>query len=413
MKLKINKTLLANLDKHRPAKGKAYLRDSGLTGFAIALSPTAASYICEKRCPMTSKTKRIALGKVEYLDLDEARLKAKEILLSLEKGESIDDKNRRRRTVPTFEEALDLYLDQRPLRKNTSDQYRRDITKNLADWLKMPISKVTEEMAIRSFKEIEKRAPGVASKVMVIAHAVLSFASAHPTCRHPDGSRMLAISPVRILSELRIRTQFKPRTDHINTEDMPRFYEGLQSITCPTTRNLILFILLTGCRKSEARLLKWHEVNMLSRRVSLPAERVKTNQARLIPITDELAEILQDQASRRLPVGDYVFPTKSGIAPLSNLRIGELLKQAAKSMSDQYITPHGLRRTYITHTSKADVMPEYIQKKLVGHSHDVTADYRQIAFADLLEAAQRATKHIQYLLQGESHIPARKGMAGR
>lgn len=399
-KLKITKQILATIDKYRPVKGKAFLRDTTLTGFAICVSAGQSTYVAEGKIKGTRTARRKTIGRVELVDLDDAKRQARSFLLDLANG--IDSKNESgdesERKVPTLEQALELYLQQRPLTQNSQRQYKNNITVNLQSLMQKPIDSISETLVIREFERIKKRAPVVAHKVMAMLHGVLSFASAHPDCRYKDGTRMLMVSPVRILSELRMTTKPKPRTDHLTVDELPAFAEALSRVDDITAKNLILFILLTGCRLDEARLLRWNELSMLRFRIDLPAERVKTKSGRVLPITTEILAILEQQGQLKSEISAYVFPSKTGVSHIAENAVRQAFTQVRNEINRSGLKIHGLRRTYITLTSKHQIMSEHEQKLLVGHALDQTGRYRQTSFEDLKSAAQRATTHIAKIM---------------
>lgn len=390
-KIKLTKLVINNIDKHRPESGKKYLRDIGLTGFGILLSPTSAAYIVEKRDGITGKSVRVTIGKVGLLDLDEARLRAKELLIQIEKGQLEEKKSP---LALTFGEALDDYLANRQLREYSIRQYRRDITSNLAHWLALPILEITEDKVLAEYQRIAKRAAGVANKVFAMVHGVLSFAAANPKNRLPDGSRALPFSPCRVLSDLKVRHKLKPRTGHLADEELPLFGAALATVKREDVRDLILFIFLTGVRRNEARFLRWSDLNLLSRKVTLTAEMVKTKQERVVPITAEIEAIIQRRAAVKSQVCDYVFLSPTGTAAICERELRTAICKIANAIGKNNLTVHDLRRSYVTHTSDPAIMTESQQKLLVGHASDITGNYRQTSFSDLYKAAQRATTYL-------------------
>lgn len=394
IKTKITQKTLKGLDDNRPAKGQSFIRDSQLKGFAVKLTPSGCSYIVEGRVKGSGQVRRLVLGKVALMGLEDARHRARQFLLEL--GQGIDPvlPASPPASVPTFGEALDLYLSERPLRESSKEQYRRQVPRALARWVDLPVDEITEDMAKADYLQMVNRAPGLAIKVFKVAHAVLRFASAQPRYRNADGTRMLATSPVAVLSELGIKRVLSPRKDYLNEAELVGFGTALNEVENTTHRNLLKFLLLTGMRLNEARRLMWHEVNMLSRVVTLSAERVKTKVGREVPLTIETYEIIADQARSRSVVCDYVFPCGTGTAPANEVYLRRDWKKLREKLNRPNLKIHGLRRTYTTMASAPGIMAEFELKMLIGHRGDITAGYRQISTDALRAPAQRATAHI-------------------
>ncbi|MBL0189456.1 MAG: tyrosine-type recombinase/integrase [Candidatus Obscuribacter sp.] len=398
-KVRITKQLIANLDKYKPTSGKGFIRDTSIVGFAVCITKTSATYTVEGQVKGTRKNRRRSIGKVVLIDLDEARRQAKAFMLDLASGlDPTSNKNNAADQVPTLREALALYLQQRPLTRNTRKQYETNLNSNLSSMMDRPISAITEGDVIKEFQRIKSRAPVVANLVMSMLHSVLGFASAHPDYRFRDGSRMLVISPVRILSELKMKSKPAPRTDHLTVDELPRFAKALDRLQNRTARNLILFLVLTGWRFNEARELRWSEVSMLRFRIDLPAERCKTKAKRVLPITAEIMAVLEEQGTLKTPVSTHVFISKTSTTAITEDVFREAFKQVRNEIGRSDLKIHGLRRTYVSHTSRREVLTEHEQKILVGHALDQTGRYRQTSFEDLKAAAQRATAHITKLM---------------
>ena len=57
-KLKITKRVIATIDKYRPVKGKTFVRDTTLTGFAICVSASQSVYVAEGKVKGTRTARR-------------------------------------------------------------------------------------------------------------------------------------------------------------------------------------------------------------------------------------------------------------------------------------------------------------------------------------------------------------------
>lgn len=66
------------------------------------------------------------------------------------------------------------------------------------------------------------------------------------------------------------------------------------SLAAPETSygRLLKMLLLTGCRRSELGDLKWSEVDLEARTITLPRERTKNGKEHVVPLTGAAMEIL-------------------------------------------------------------------------------------------------------------------------
>jgi len=153
----------------------------------------------------------------------------------------------------------------------------------------------------------------------------------------------------------------------------------------------------TGMREGEILKLKWGMVSLKDGVINLPKEITKTHKDRAIPISDELAGVLD-----RLPRGikeDYpVFPFKGKEIH----DIGAVMRKACngtkivygRSKGEGFIS-HNLRRTFYTDARKADVQ-ESVIKEITGHARNEVVDrYNQVDLGDKRQAIEKLTQYRQ------------------
>ena len=96
-----------------PAGGDHFVWDSGdraLKGFGIRVKPSGvASFLIQYRT-RTGRTRRLAIGRVGTLAPEEARDRARELLVAVAKGEDPSGERHRIRKATTVSELCDLYL---------------------------------------------------------------------------------------------------------------------------------------------------------------------------------------------------------------------------------------------------------------------------------------------------------------
>lgn len=222
----------ANLPQEK--KQQKFYRDSDLIGFGIRATCLRATYIVERPVGKDGPNKRIELGDVNLVALDEARSIARELLSKLVAG--IDPtKAEKRNAVPTLREALADYLE-RDLRDSTKKWYRYWSEKWLGDWLELPITEITELMVITRNKGIDLPNPGKPAKnqsnggktqmaqVMALLKSVLNYAKNR--YKDENGNKVLVSNPVQILVELRENHHIKPRKNSVSASQLPAFFCG-------------------------------------------------------------------------------------------------------------------------------------------------------------------------------------------
>jgi integrase len=124
---------------------------------------------------------------------------------------------------------------------------------------------------------------------------------------------------------------------------------------------IIRLLLLTGCRRNEIGELKWSEVDLHARTITLPAERTKNKTRHVVPLTDRALEILQSQP-RRLN-NENVF----GQGAQGYSGWGQAQNLIRKAVGDiPHWTIHDTRRTVRTGLGKIGVEP-HICEAVINH----------------------------------------------
>lgn len=149
---------------------------------------------------------------------------------------------------------------------------------------------------------------------------------------------------------------------------------------------LLEWITLAACRTGEARFATWGEIDLDRKVWSIPAARMKMRRDHVVPITERMAEIL-DEAKRRQPATskpdglqptDLVFVSEKGKA-LSEMA-GLMLMRRMKAFENY--TAHGLRASFKGWAATATEFPrELIEEQLAHQLGAVERAYmRQSAF---------------------------------
>jgi integrase len=168
----------------------------------------------------------------------------------------------------------------------------------------------------------------------------------------------------------------------------------------PTTTfgRLIRLYILTGCRRGEGAGLTWQMVDQRNRVLDLPAMFVKQGRGHKVPITPQLANVLQ--GCIRDARSDLVFPSP---------RTGEEMNGWSKAVSGLCkasgvdFTLHDLRRTFRTGLSRLGVDVDTAELAL-GHARaDLEATYNRDDALDRLRAAfDKWGRHVEGI-SAQSH----------
>jgi integrase len=154
---------------------------------------------------------------------------------------------------------------------------------------------------------------------------------------------------------------------------------------------VVEFLYLSGWRKGEALKLEWRDVDLQGRAVRLRIENSKNKEARVLPLTGRLLEIIQEKAKERRLDCPSVFHVEGQ-------KIGEFRKSwktACKRSGLEGTLVHDLRRCAARNLSRAGV-PEAVAMEITGHkTRSMYRRYRIVDERDLREATERLQAHLE------------------
>lgn len=328
-----------------PAAGQAFYWDEELRGFGVKTLPSGKRvYIMQGR--VAGKSRRVTLGTHGVLTCDEARRKARAALVALDDGiDPVVEKKRAKVAALTLREVADDYCKNRRTRKGgelaakTIRDIERHIKCNFSDWADKPIANITSDMCRSRFEEISKRSEAQANQAFRVLRALINFSIDEENPR---------INPVKALSKKGLWNQNKAKSGYIPMEKIGAVWNLLQERRispallpiAQTGADITLFILLAGCRWSEAAELTRDCVNLKAG--SWHIADPKNHNPVTFPIPAPLGALLE--ARPRIEGNDYVFPGRGKTPFLKDAR--STMAEVSK-LAGLHLTHHDLRRTFI------------------------------------------------------------------
>ena len=375
-----------------PAAGQSFSWDEELRGFGVKILPSGKRvYVVQGR--IGGKSRRVTLGTHGILTCDEARKNAKSALVDLGEGIDPQEKKKRQNAVALkLREVATDYCKNRRTKKGgalTAKSIRdieRHIKANFGDWADKPIVSITSDMCRSRFEEISKRSEAQANQAFRILRALINFSIDEENPR---------INPVQALSKKGLWNQNKAKSGFIPLEKIGFVWNMLQERrTSPallpialTGADITLFIMLAGCRWSEAAELTWDCVNLEGGSWHDPDP--KNHNPVTFPLSAPARALLA--ARPRIEGNDYVFPGR-GKTPF--LKDARSTMAAVSKLVGLHLTHHDLRRTYIAigihlkiemwklklltnHISKGDVTLDHYTE--TGNLRYLSGEAEQIA----------------------------------
>ncbi len=156
-------------------------------------------------------------------------------------------------------------------------------------------------------------------------------------------------------------------------------------------KNFVVFAFYTGMRLDEIINLRWKNIDIMTRIITVGDEEfiTKGRNQRFIPISDEALETIHEQQRRMkaIPLGDgYVF-CKSNGTKFSGDHISRSFKLACENAGvDKAIHFHSLRHSFASNLVQQGVSL-YKVKELLGHASITTTEiYSHLNIDSLREA---------------------------
>ena len=153
--------------------------------------------------------------------------------------------------------------------------------------------------------------------------------------------------------------------------------------------DLVLFLFFSAWRVGEARRIEWKHYAREDAAISLPAEFSKNKRPRLLPITGELAAIIERRLKARRLDCPFIFHR-------NGRRVGDFRKLWAKACTAIGIPGrivHDLRRSGVKHLIDSGVDPHTVMAFSGHRTPSMLRRYHIIDLDDLRRAAERASSY--------------------
>ncbi len=328
----------------------AVIRDTKVTGLMLVVNKCSKSYKIQRDLwegqrgrRKLVKTVRLTLGTTEELSLDEARMRAEEMLTQIKRGIDPNAKPKEQTATWTVARLYQEYFDD----MRTRDRSERTITdmnarlnRYLPKWKDMPINEIKRSFAREEHKRVtQNHGVTVANQAFRDFRACYNFA-----LKVMDDPDSLPPNPIAAVTFNKERRAGKV----LMMDDLPDWWAKVQAIGNPIRRDMHTLGLLSGLRPGTLVSLRREWVNLKEKAISIP--RMKSGRSFDLPLSDYMVELVE----RVMAKGDVLYPGTEWLFPTRSTKTrGIIVTQVWSEKSLPSETGHILRHTYRTIAQRA------------------------------------------------------------
>ena len=348
----------------------------GSGGLSLRVKRTARGHLAKswgQRISVDGRPRNLGLGTWPHVSLAEARQKCALNLVARQRGDLVTG---RRRTVPTFAEAVEKVIAVH--RDGWKDGGRQEKLwrSSLRDYAmprlgERPVNRINTADVMAMLLPIWNEKRETAKRVRRRLSAVMRWAVAQGYREdNPAGDAIGAALPRN-----GVRPRHHPALPYAEVAGAIETVRGSGSY--PATVLAFEFLVLTACRTGEVRGARWEEMDLEAREWRIPPERMKTGREHRVPLSAGALAVLR--AARGLTEGSgVVFPSARG-GPLPEVAMSKLVRELGIGA-----VPHGFRSSFRDWAAECSDASREVCELALAHvnTNAIEAAYRR---SDLFE----------------------------
>jgi integrase len=389
--------LIERLTCRTDIKAQAFLRDSKAPGLRVRVSNTGAkSFVFEAK--LDRKTIRRTIGDVRAWTIEAARVEANRLRVTLDAGEDPRDIERQKEAdkaaavaataakvasqaqqevtqALTVGEAWQVYIaDRKPrwgdlhhndhIRLSAAGGIPRKrgegltIAGPLHSLMAVRLVDLTPALVTKWAEHETKTRPTPARLSWRLLRAFLTW------CTEQDAyAPLVSGNAAKTRKTREALGKAGVKRDALQREQLPAWFAAVRQIGNPAIAAYLQAMLLTGARPGELLALRWQDVNMAWKGITI---HDKVEGERVVPLTPYVHHLIAALPKR----GEWVF-AGAGDAVLT--RPAKNLETACKVAGVDHVSLHGLRRSFKSLTEWLEI-PAGVVAQLMGHKPSATAE---------------------------------------
>lgn len=289
------------------------------------------------RVQVDGQRRDIGLGSDADLTLAEAREKAAHLRKLARQGlDPIAERDRHKRQVPTFAQAIELAHAElaKGWEEKTGEAFKASLLAHAAPVIgRRKVDTIGAADLIEVLEPIWTDKPHQARKIRRRMVQVLKFAKAR-------GWRSAPVPEPHEVRQGLARQDLGEGFKAMPYAEVPAFFADQLGKDATASRLALLFAIATAARSQEVRLARWEQIDRDRRLWSRPAQIMKSGAAHVATLSPAALALL-DMAREKWGGAGYVFPSAREARPLSDMALSKLMKLAGRAE-----TVHGFRSSF-------------------------------------------------------------------
>jgi integrase len=317
--------------------------------------------------PKAGASREFTIGDFPVFGFALAKDRWKDLRRRVKDGEDPLNQIEEARAAPTMRDLSKRYLAEVSSRKKSGDRDREKFEYINARLGSTKVAGVTFEDCDRLHQSMADK-PVQANRTLSILKSAFNFAI-------KLGWR--DDNPAQFVK----RYTEQPRERYLTDAEYPRLFTALAECSHQIVADMIRFILLTGCRKSEAFQMKWSDVDLAAGVWIKPTTKI--GRSHRVALSAPAMEIITRQPRN----GEHVFATKNGRAFVDIKDTWTAIRKAAQ-IEDLHL--HDLR-----HSAAALLASDGLSLRIIGEllGHRQASTTQRYAHVDL-RASRAAAEHL-------------------
>ncbi|MGE0175288.1 MAG: tyrosine-type recombinase/integrase [Oligoflexales bacterium] len=258
-------------------------------------------------------------------------------------------------------------MDGRPFSPHTQKSYNYYVTDFLNRYGKVSYEHLKTELARIPVRQYSKRDS--------VYRGIVCFA------KYLEEERTLEKGFLEQAKRIRPKRHLPPKRTTVKYEDVLKLLAVCKN---PLDRFIILFLVSTGFRASEACSLTLKDINREEKKVYLP--KGKWGKSRQVGLSEEVMTALDEYMAWRGPVSSNDLLLVNGVnLPIERNGLFKRLQKLGRRAGVE-VSPHALRRAFVT-INVSNGLPLVYLQIACGHSDiKTTRDYCQVTEEEVAEA---------------------------